>query len=63
VLSPFTKLERVRISKQVGAGLEKFHQQGRIVGRPTLDETKIKKIQKLKSSGMSIVGILKGIEY
>jgi len=59
LLSTLAKQERVRISERVKAGLEKSRQQGRIGGRPTLDETKIKKIQKLKSSGMSIMAISK----
>jgi len=62
LLSTLAKQERVRISERVKAGLEKSRQQGRIGGRPTLDEAKIKKIQKLKSSGMSIMGISKELK-
>lgn len=62
LLSTLAKQERVRISERVKAGLEKSRQQGRVGGRPTLDETKIKKIQKLKLSGMSIMGIAKELK-
>ena len=62
LLSTLAKQERVRISERVKAGLEKSRQQGRIGGRPTLNENKIKKIQKLKSSGMSIMGISKELK-
>lgn len=62
LLSTLAKQERIRISERVKAGLEKSRQQGRVGGRPTLDETKIRKIQKLKSSGMSIMGIAKELK-
>ena len=62
LLSTLAKQERVRISERVKAGLEKSRQQGRIGGRPTLDETKIQKIRKLKSNGMSIMGIAKELK-
>jgi DNA invertase Pin-like site-specific DNA recombinase len=62
LLSTLAKQERVRISERVKAGLEKSRQQGRVGGRPTLDESKIRKIQKLKSSGMSIMGIAKELK-
>jgi len=62
LLSTLAKQERVRISERVKAGLEKSRQQGRVGGRPTLDEIKIKKIQKLKSSGMTIMGISKELK-
>ena len=59
LLSTLAKQERIRISERVKAGLEKSRLQGRVGGRPTLDETKIVKIQKMKSNGMSIMGIAK----
>ena len=62
LLSTLAKQERIRTSERVKAGLEKSRQQGRIGGRPKLDENKIKKIQKLKSSGMSIMGISKELK-
>jgi len=57
LLSTLAKQERVRISERVKAGLEKSRKQGRVGGRPTLDESTIMKIRKLKLSGMSILGI------
>jgi len=59
LLSTLAKQERLRISERVKAGLEKSRQQGRIGGRPTLDETKITQIKKLKNEGISIVSIAK----
>jgi DNA invertase Pin-like site-specific DNA recombinase len=57
LLSTLAKQERVRISERVHAGLNKARLQGRVGGRPTMDEEKIRKIKKLKSEGMSIVAI------
>ena len=57
LLSTLAKQERIRISERVKAGLEKSRQQGRIGGRPSLEEAKIEKIRKMKSSGMSIMAI------
>ena len=62
LLSTLAKQERVRISERVKAGLEKSRQQGRIGGRPTLDETKIQKIRTLKASGMTIISIAKELK-
>lgn len=62
LLSTLAKQERVRISERVKAGLEKSRQQGRIGGRPTLDEIKIQKIRNLKSNGKSIMGIAKELK-
>ena len=59
LLSTLAKQERVRISERVKAGLEKSRQQGRVGGRPTLDNKKIEKIQMLKSIGKSIMAISK----
>jgi DNA invertase Pin-like site-specific DNA recombinase len=43
----------------VHAGLAKARQNGRIGGRPSLNETKIAKIKHLKCTGMSIMAISK----
>lgn len=62
LLSTLAKQERLRISERVKASLEKSRQQGRIGGRPTLDETKINKIKELKSSGNSIAAIARELK-
>lgn len=62
LLSTLAKQERVRISERVKAGLEKSRQQGRIGGRPTMDETKIERIHELKSAGKSIMAISKELK-
>ncbi len=62
LLSTLAKQERVRISERVVAGLAKARTQGRIGGRPTLDEYKINKIKQLKSDGNSIVAIAKELK-
>jgi DNA invertase Pin-like site-specific DNA recombinase len=59
LLSTLAKQERVRISERVVAGLAKARTQGRVGGRPTLDETIIAKIKKRKSEGMNICAIAK----
>jgi DNA invertase Pin-like site-specific DNA recombinase len=59
LLSTLAKQERIRISERVKAGLEKSRQQGRIGGRPTLHESKIRNIKQLKFTGKSIVEISK----
>jgi len=59
LLSTLAKQERIRISERVKAGLSKSRLQGRIGGRPTLDEIKINKIKKLKNEGISIMAISK----
>lgn len=59
LLSTLAKQERIRISERVVAGLDRARQQGRVGGRPSLDESKIKKIRKLKSEGVSIMQISK----
>ena len=50
------------IRERVKAGLEKSRQQGRIGGRPALDESKVRKIRKMKRDGHSIVGIAKELK-
>jgi DNA invertase Pin-like site-specific DNA recombinase len=62
LLSTLAKQERVRISERVIAGLAKARSQGRIGGRPTLDEAKVEKIRKMKSDGRSIVDISKTLK-
>ena len=62
LLSTLAKQERIRISERVKAGLEKSRQQGRVGGRPALDESKVKEIKKLKSDGISIVAIAKELK-
>lgn len=59
LLSTLAKQERIRISERVKAGLERSRQQGRVGGRPSLDESKVRRIKKLKSDGISIVAIAK----
>jgi DNA invertase Pin-like site-specific DNA recombinase len=62
LLSTLAKQERVRISERVKAGLEKSRLQGRIGGRPTLEEEKINKIKNLKAQGRSIMSISKELK-
>ena len=62
LLSTLAKQERVRISERVHAGLNRARQQGRIGGRPTLDAFKIRKINELKLSGMSIKAISRELQ-
>lgn len=62
LLSTLAKQERIRLSERVKAGLEKSRLKGRIGGRPTLDESKIAKIVKLKSEGKSISSIAQEIK-
>lgn len=62
LLSTLAFQEKIRISERVKAGLEKSRQQGRVGGRPTLDESKISKISKLRSDGISIVDIAKELK-
>jgi len=59
LLSTLAKQERLRISERVKAGLAKSRLQGRVGGRPSLSESKIEEIKKLKSEGKSIVSISK----
>jgi len=62
LLSTLAKQERVRISERVHAGLARARQQGRVGGRPALDESKIEKIRDLKSAGVSIMAISKRLK-
>ena len=62
LLSTLAQQERVRISERVKAGLERSKRMGRVGGRPNLDGDKIRKINKMKSDGMSIVAISKKLK-
>lgn len=62
LLSTLAFQERIRISERVKAGLAKARTQHRIGGRPTLDETKIESIRKMKSAGRSIMAISKELK-
>ena len=62
LLSTLAKQERIRISERVHAGLAKARQNGRIGGRPALDESKIERIRKLKLAGKSVVDISKTLK-
>ncbi len=62
LLSTLALQERLRISDRVSAGLAKARLQNRIGGRPKLDESKVRKIRKLKNDGNSIVAIAKELE-
>lgn len=62
LLSTLAKQERVRIVERVHAGLAKARRNGRIGGRPTLDDAKIRKIKKMKAEGISIVAISKELK-
>ena len=57
LLSTLAKQERVRISERVHVGLARARQQGRVGGRPSLDEKIIIEIRKLKDEGNSIISI------
>jgi DNA invertase Pin-like site-specific DNA recombinase len=59
LLSTLAKQERLRTSERVKAALAKSRALGRIGGRPTLEEEKIRKIKRMKSEGMSIMAISK----
>lgn len=62
LLSTLAKQERLRISERVKAGLEKSRQQGRVGGRPTINEEIINEIKNLKAKGKSIVSISKQLK-
>jgi DNA invertase Pin-like site-specific DNA recombinase len=62
LLSTLAKQERIRISERVKAGLEKSRQQGRIGGRPSLDEATIDNIRNLKSNGSNICSIARELK-
>jgi DNA invertase Pin-like site-specific DNA recombinase len=62
LLSTLAKQERIRVSERVKAGLERSRQQGRVGGRPAINETKVKKLMKMKSEGHSVVAIAKELK-
>jgi DNA invertase Pin-like site-specific DNA recombinase len=62
LLSTLAQQERMRISERVKAGLEKSRQNGRVGGRPPLDQPVISKIKELKMQGVSIVDISKTLK-
>jgi DNA invertase Pin-like site-specific DNA recombinase len=62
LLSTLAMQERIRVSERVKAGLAKSRTQGRIGGRPTLEEEIVLKINKMKSDGMSIMAISKKLK-
>lgn len=57
LLATLARQERIRISERVHAGLARARQQGRIGGRPSLDDAIVDKIRNLKSEGSSICSI------
>lgn len=59
LLATLAKQERLRISERVKVGLDRARKQGRIGGRPSLDESKISKIKEMKTAGNSIISIAK----
>ena len=59
LLSTLAKQERLRASERVLAGLDRARKQGRVGGRPALDNGVINKINSMKSSGRTIVDIAK----
>jgi DNA invertase Pin-like site-specific DNA recombinase len=62
LLSTLARQERVRISERVHAGLARARQQGRIGGRPVLDDNKVEKIKQMKSIGKNITEISKTLK-
>jgi len=62
LLSTLAKQERIRISERVMAGLKRARQNGRIGGRPTLNENQIKKLRKMRTAGVNIVSISKELK-
>lgn len=59
LLSTLARQERIRTAERVSAGLARARTQGRIGGRPPLNEEIVKEIRRLKSEGMSVVFISK----
>jgi len=62
LLSTLAKQERIRISERVHAGLARARQQGRVGGRPVLDNNKVEKIKLMKSNGKNITEISKTLK-
>lgn len=62
LLSTLAMQERQRISERVKSGLERSRKNGRIGGRPRLDDSVVAKIKALKSEGYSIMRISKELK-
>jgi len=62
LLATLAKQERIRLSERVHAGLARARQQGRIGGRPKLDDKTVDKIKIMKADGYSIVDISKKLK-
>ena len=65
ILAAVAKQERVRLSERTIAGLQRAKAQGRVGGRPKVEDAEPKlaaKIGRLRSGGMSIRGIAKEVE-
>ncbi|MCL2659716.1 MAG: recombinase family protein [Acidobacteriaceae bacterium] len=59
ILSAIAKQERVRLSERVTAGLERARKEGRVGGRPKVedDSKTVKRLHQLRTQGQSIRGI------
>lgn len=57
LLSTLARQERIRTAERVRAGLARARAQGKVGGRPPLDEAIVAKIHELKTQGLSIVAI------
>jgi len=53
LLATLAKQERIRLSERVRAGLDRAKKEGRIGGRPTIDNDTVIKIRKLKEQSLS----------
>lgn len=62
LLATLASQESIKIGQRIRAGLQRSKLQGIKSGRPTLDEAKINKIRKMKTDGMSIMGISKSLK-
>jgi len=57
ILATIAKQERIRLSERTIAGLERARAQGRIGGRPPIDDKRVTKVHGLRSQGLSIRAI------
>lgn len=57
LLSTLAKQERIRLGERVKIGLEKSRSQGRVGGRPPLNETTIQTIKMYRTKGIGITDI------
>ena len=62
LLSTLARQERIRISERVHAGLARARQQGRVGGRPSLDNSRIEQIKQMKLAGKSVTDISKTLK-